>query len=324
MQLNIAPSSSGRPLCVALVSKTLDMTYLVPALQELHPGVDCRLGADLGNLDDVDVAICWFPPAGVLAKMPNLKLIHSLGAGVDHIYADPELPKDVPVCRISEPGMTGGMNAYVCWAVINQHRFFPDYVASSATGVWKKNTIIPPAEHRVGIAGMGKLGQAAARALLAIGYPISGWSRNAKEDLPAGVTSYHGPDGLAPFLAELDTLICLLPLTEETKGFLGAKTFSQMKKGSHLINVGRGGHVVEDELLQALESGQLSFATLDTTLVEPLPAGHPFWSHSKLLVTPHIATRTPASSIARETLENYARLQAGEPLHARAHADKGY
>lgn len=313
-----------RPPRIALISGRIDMRYLLSPLQKLYPGIECRLIDDLGDRSEIDAAICWQAPAGVLKTLPNLKLIQSLGAGVDHVFADPELPSGVPVCRISEPGMTGGMNAYVAWAVINRHRHFPEYVQHSAQGQWRECPIVAPADHPVGIAGMGRLGQAAARVLTAIGYPVHGWSRTAKADLPEGVTGHAGTQGLQPFLASIDTLVCLLPLTEETQGFLGAATFSQMRRGSHLVNVGRGGHLVEADLLAALDSGQLASATLDTTQVEPLPQGHAFWGDPRILVTPHIATRTPPATIARQTLDNLLRLQTGAPLHARAFPEQGY
>ena len=206
--------------------------------------------------------------------------------------------------------MAAGMSSYVAWAVINHHRHFPDYVRNHAQGCGA-SPIVPPSEHRVAIAGLGRLGLAAARALAALGYRVSGWSRTPKPDLAEGITGYHGADGLPALLAQADTLVCLLPLTDETRGFLGAATFARLPRGAHVVNAGRGEHLDPTALLAALDSGQLSYATLDATPQEPLPPDHALWRHPKVMITPHIATRTPAAAIARQTLDNLAALRAG-------------
>jgi glyoxylate/hydroxypyruvate reductase A len=312
-----------KPPCVALVSEMLDMWYLVPAFKACHPDIDLRLGPDFGRLDEIDVAVCWSPPDGLLAMMPNLRLIQSLGAGADHILKDDELP-DKPVCRIIDPDMTTGMSAYIAWAVINQQRRFPTYCAQSVTGVWKIDTITMPSRHRVGIAGMGRLGEAAAKALLAIGYTVHGWSRAPKPSCIPGVTYFHGDAERDAFLAQTDTLVCLLPLTAQTTGFLDRDVFAALPQGAHVINVGRGLHLVEADLLDALASGHLSAATLDTTIVEPLPPAHPFWGHERILVTPHIATRTAPATIARQTLDNDRLLCEGQTPAGQVDTHHGY
>lgn len=293
-------STTTRPPCIALLSQVLDMRYLIPAFDALCPDIDWRLQDSLGDRSDIDAAICWNAPAGVLATLPNLRVIQSIAAGVDHIYADPSLPDAIPVCRVVDPAMATGMSAYVAWAVINRQRHFTDYVANQAAGIWRESPIIAPSAHRVGIAGMGNLGMAAARGLTALGYRVSGWSRSEKTALPQGVTGYHGADSLTAFLAGADTLVCLLPLTQQTRGFLSASTFDQLPRGAHVVNVGRGAHLVEADLLAALDSGQLSAATLDAVEVEPMPETHVFWRRPDIMITPHIATRTPASTIAAQ------------------------
>ena len=221
--------ATDRPPCIALLSRVLDMRYLVPAFQALRPDIAWRTADDLGDPADIDAAVCWLPPAGLLGALPNLRLIQSIGAGVDHIYADPP-PRHVPVCRVAEAGMAAGMSSYVAWAVINHHRHFPDYVRNHAQGV-AQSPIVPPSEHRVAIAGLGRLGLPP-RALAALGYRVSGWSRTPKPDLAEGITGYHGADGLPALLAQADTLVCLLPLTDETRGFLGAATFARLPRGA--------------------------------------------------------------------------------------------
>ena len=313
----------GSP-CVALLSEVLGLQSLADAFREVNPDIELRLGADLGRLEDIDVAVCWFPPHGQLAQLPSLKLVQSLAAGIDHLVADPGLPRRLPLCRVVDTTMAAGMKAYVTWAVVQQQRGMQAYVASSAASEWMEQPFVNPRRHRVGIAGLGHLGTACAAALATIGYPVRGWSRGAKTDVPDGVTAFHGAEQLDEFLSGCDTLVCLLPLTPQTHGFLNADLFAKLPRGAHLINVGRGDHLVEAELLPALDSGQLSSATLDAFSVEPLPPGHPFWGDPRILITPHIATRTDSLVIAQQTLANLASLQRGERPLYQVDLERGY
>ena len=318
------PAQDDRPPRVALLSAVLDLGYLAPAFREACPGIELRLGAELGALEEIDAAVCWFAPPGLLARMPKLKLVQSLAAGIDHLLADPQLPRGRPLCRIVDPGMAAGMTAYVSWAVVQHHRGMRAYVASSAAGRWQEQEVVSPRRHRVGIAGLGTLGLACAEALAAIGYPVRGWSRSAKQALPAGVAGFHGEAQLDEFLSGCDTLVCLLPLTPQTQGFLDAALFARLPRGAHLVNVGRGDHLVEADLLPALASGQLAAATLDAFSREPLPPDHPFWGDPRILVTPHIATRTDHRVIAQQTLANLALLQRGERPQHQVDLERGY
>jgi len=319
-----AVTASEKRRCVALLSSVLDMSYLASAFRQVMPDVDLRFGADLGALDDVDAAVCWYPPPHVLASMPHLKLVQSLGAGIDHFHTDPHLPQTPALCRIVDTDMAGTMTAYVTWAVIHRQRSMGHYLESAAASQWQEQPIVPPGRHCVGIAGLGTLGVACAQALRGIGYRVRGWSRSAKSDLPEGIESFHGPEGLDAFLQGCDTLVCLLPLTPQTQGFLNAELFRRLPKGAHLINVGRGSHLVEADLLRALEDGTLSAATLDAFAQEPLPAGHPFWRHPRIVVTPHIAARTEAIAIARQTRDNLDALERGEHPAAVVNPKLGY
>ncbi|MGJ7487035.1 2-hydroxyacid dehydrogenase [Variovorax sp. LT2P21] len=314
----------NKPPVVALLSSAIHMQYLADAFEQAQPGIDVRMGDDLGPLDDIDVAVCWFPKHGRLAQFPNLQLVQSLAAGVDHILADPDLPRQLPLCRIVDDTMAAGMKAYVSWAVVQHHRGMKAYVASSDAAKWEEQPVVSPRRHRVGIAGLGTLGLACADALSTIGYQVRGWSRSAKSDLPDGVTGFHGADQLDDFLSGCDTLVCLLPLTPQTQGFLNAALFAKLPRGAHLINVGRGDHLVEADLLPALASGQLSAATLDAFSVEPLPKDHPFWGHPNILVTPHIATRTDRLVIAQQTLANLAAIRQGERPLNQIDLERGY
>ena len=320
----IAAEAVLRNPCIALSSSALDMGFLVPAFRKLCPGADIRIGDQMGALEDIEVAVCWNPTAGQLAAMPNLRLIQSIAAGVDHILGDPDFPRHVPVCRIIDPGMAAGMSAYVCWAVIHHQRHFDRYLAHASRRRWQGEAIVPPRRHRVGIAGFGWLGRACARALAAVGYDVRAWHRGGSREIPSGVGIYHGEDQLEQFLAGCDTLVCLLPLTAETTGFLCTAVFAKLPRGAHLINVARGDHLVEADLLAALASGQIGSATLDTFAREPLPPDHPFWREPRITITPHIASRTDLGVVARQTLENLSQIDQGRRPAATIDPDRGY
>ncbi|KQP12236.1 glyoxylate/hydroxypyruvate reductase A [Pseudorhodoferax sp. Leaf267] len=302
---------------IALVSDQIAMDYLLPAFRARFPQARLhRIDTQVQELDalaDIDTVVCWSPPTGLLARMPRLRLIQSVGAGTDHITRDPSLP-DVPIRRIVDPEMAAGMNAYVAWAVVHGQRHMAGYIESQRRAAWEESPVVPPGRHRVGIAGLGVLGQSAARALAAIGYQVRGWSRSPKSGLPEGVEAFHGEAGRAAFLAGCDTLVCLLPLTEDTHGILNAELFAQLPRGARLVNAGRGAQLVQDDLLAALDSGQLASAVLDAFIEEPLPRDHAFWHHPRITVTPHIATRTGPEAIARQTEDHLKRLST--PTHA--------
>ena len=310
--------------CIALLSEAIDLSVMAPAFERVSPGIDLRFGTDLGRLEDIDAAVCWYAPKGLLARLPNLRLVQSLAAGVDHLTDDPELPRYIPLCRVVDATMAAGMNAYVAWAVVNRQRYMPDYVADAAQARWQEQPIVTPRRHRVGILGLGHLGLGCARVLASIGYAVRGHSNTPKSALPEGVTGLHGSDQLAEFLAGCDTLINLLPLTPATRGCLNAALYAQLPRGAHLINVGRGAHLVEADLIPALDSGQLSAATLDAVPTEPLPPTHPFWRHPKILVTPHIATRTDPAVLVEQTLSNLAAVRAGQRPALQVDLDRGY
>ncbi|RSZ33847.1 MULTISPECIES: glyoxylate/hydroxypyruvate reductase A [unclassified Variovorax] len=298
-------------LNIALVSDQIAMGYLQPAFRERFPQarllrIDTEV-QELDALEEIDTVVCWSPPPGLLARMPRLRLVQSVGAGIDHITRDPALP-DVPVRRIVDADMADGMNAYVAWAVVHGQRHMGAYLESQRRAAWEEAPIEPPGQHRVGIAGLGVLGQSVARVLDAIGYRVRGWSRSPKDGLPASIEAFHGDAARAEFLAGCDTLVCLLPLTDDTRGILDAALFAQLPRGARLVNAGRGAHLVQEDLLAALHSGQIASAVLDAFVEEPLPAAHPFWHHPRITVTPHIATRTRPEAIARQTHDNLARL----------------
>jgi len=309
---------------IALLSGTVDMAFLKPAFAAACPGIDLRLLPDLGPLHEIEAAACWQAPAGVLASLPGLRLVQSVAAGIDHLTNDPSLPPQVPLCRIVDPEMASGMAAYVAWAVVQHQRHMDRFLHQAARAEWKNQPVQPTNQHRVGIAGLGTLGQACATVLQALGYSVRGWRRSAGSAVPDGVALFVGDAQRADFLAGCDTLVNLLPLTDQTRGVLDASLFSQLPPGAHLVNVGRGDHLVEADLLAALASGQLGAATLDTFVQEPLPADHPFWRHPQITVTPHIATRTHPRVIVQQTLANLAAVRAGRAAEVAVDRNRGY
>jgi len=275
-----------------------------------------------GDPAAIDYALVWQPPKGELKRYPNLKAIFSVGAGIDHLASDPDLPAGVPVVRMVEPGLTAGMSEYVTLAVLNHHRFMLDYAEQRRAKAWKELPQLPAEARQVGILGLGVLGRDALEKLKPFGFRLAGWSRSPKSI--TGVTCFHGSGGLKEFLAGTDILVCLLPLTAETTGILKAETFAKLPKGAAVINVGRGGHLIEDDLLAALDSGHLSGATLDVFQKEPLPKKHPFWTHPRVFMTPHIASMTVPESAVRAVVANIQRLESGEALQHVVDLKRGY
>ena len=261
-----------------------------PVLAGVMPDREVRFWPDLGDPAAIDYAMVWQPEPGLLASLPNLKLILCLGAGVDGIVADPTLPRHIPLVRLVDPHMTGTMSEYVVWQVMRLHRQDLDYQAQQRAGEWHERPQKSAAERPVGILGFGALGQDAARKLAAIGFPVAGWSRSGGP-VP-GFAVHAGAAGFDTLLTHSEIVVCLLPLTPDTAGILNAAAFARMPQGAMIVNAGRGGHLVEADLIPALAAGQISEAALDVFATEPLPPDHPFWRHPRIAVTPHVAAET--------------------------------
>lgn len=292
-------------------------------LAALDPSIEIRTQADAGDLDDVEAALVWKPPAGLMAKLPRLRLILSLGMGVDHIFADPQLPKGVPVARLVDPDLINRMSEYCALAVLRYHRNADAYDAFQRETRWKALPNEPAgAERRVGILGLGEIGRDLAAKLAPFGFRLAGWSRTARK-VP-GVECFHGAGGFEPFLARSEIVVCLLPLTPETEGILDARAFAALPKGAVVVNAARGGHVVDADLVAALDSGHLAAAQLDVFRQEPLPPEHPFWAHPKVRITPHNAGITNPLTAATQIVENLRRLRAGESLLNLVDPARGY
>jgi glyoxylate/hydroxypyruvate reductase len=293
-----------------------------PQLAQLMPALEVRIWPQVGDPADIEYALVWHPEPGLLAALPNLKLILSLGAGVDHILCDPELPRDVPIVRLVDPYMTDAMSEYVVLQVLRLHRQDLDYRAQQAAGIWRELDQKNAAERRVGILGSGALGQDAGRKLKGLGFDVALWGRSEKA--LEGLTLHAGPSALPALLGRSEILVGLLPLTPQTQGILKASTFAVLPRGAMLVNAARGGHLVEKDLLAALASGQLSAAVLDVFGDEPLPAGHPFWCHPRIVMTPHVAAATHPATAAPIILDNIRRFEQGRPLLNRVDPAQGY
>jgi glyoxylate/hydroxypyruvate reductase A len=292
------------------------------AFAKADPKLDFRQWPDVGDPDDIDFALVWHPIKGDLKRYPNLKAIFSLGAGIEHIFSDPELPKHIPVVRMVDHGLTKGMTEYVLFHVLRFHRRVPEIEAQRSAGVWK-NIDCPAAwERRVGVMGLGVLGGDAARTIAGLEFETAGWSRSPKE--MDGIECFHGQAELASFLARTEILVNLLPLTPATENILNREAFGRLPRGAYLINPARGRHVVDEDLLAALDSGQIAGAALDVFREEPLPKDHPFWTHPKVWISPHVASVTQPSTAVQGILESMRRFEAGLPLQNVVNWKEGY
>ena len=308
---------------IAYISRDTDGKAWRQVLSAGLGAIDFRtIGEGLGKADDIEVALAWKPDRGLLATLRNLKLIVSLGMGVDHLLADDRLPEGVPIVRIMDDGLIGQMSEYAIFWALRHHRDIDKYAESQRARKWKPLDFVDTLHRRVGVMGLGTIGQDTARKFAALGFPTAGWSRTQKT-LP-GIETFHGADGFTRFLAQSDILVDVLPLTRETRGILNAKAFAALPRGALFINMARGGHVVDADLLAALYSGHLAGAVLDVFNTEPLPADHPYWTHPKVTVTPHIAGATNPRTASPGVIENIKRLHAGQPLIHTVDPKTGY
>jgi glyoxylate/hydroxypyruvate reductase A len=312
----------GAAPCTVLFHSTMDdPAEWIPALSALLPDEVIRAWPDEGAPGDVDVAVLWTQPPDGLANYPRLRFVQSLGAGVNQLALD-AMPPALRVARLVDPGMVPMMAEYCLTAVLRYHRRFDAHEQAQRAGRWN---FVPPVSPRlfpVGVMGLGELGASTAAALAAHGFPVRGWSSRPRS-LP-DIECFAGPSGLPAFLKGLSAVICLLPLTAQTKGILNAALFDGLPDGAFLINAGRGAHLVEADLLAALASGHLGGATLDVLNAEPPARDHPFWTHQKVLLTPHIAAFADPASAAGLIAANIARFRRGEVLLNEVHRARGY
>lgn len=285
------------------------------------PGIAFQTPEEMTDPAAIRYLVAWDPSRELLERLTGLEALFSVGAGIDQFDMS-KLPPHVRLVRMIEPGIVQGMVEYACGAVLTLHRNFIDYGMAQREHRWAPVKLVPAAARRIGVMGLGQLGQAVLNALRPFGFALSGWSRS--RHAMEGVTCHAGDAEMGGFLASCDILICLVPLTAETRGILCRETLAQLPRGAALINVGRGGHLVEHDLLSLLDERHLSAAILDVTEPEPLPEQHPFWDHPRILLTPHIASMTRADSAARALIANIHKFEVGLPMDGEVRPDRGY
>jgi glyoxylate/hydroxypyruvate reductase A len=290
-------------------------------LRPLLPGVDIRCAAELGAVAEIDMLACVKLAPGLARRLPSLRLVQKLGAGVDAIVGDPELGARVRVVRLRPETAAREIAEYCLAIVLGEQRHLRFHVARQAARIWEARPPRPAPDTTVGVLGLGQIGGHVARAFAALGFRALGWSRTPKAI--EGVDCRHGPAALAPLLGICDYAISVLPSTAATRGLFDAGTLAAMKPGAWLVNVGRGDLIVEADLLAALDSGALAGAVLDVFREEPLPAAHPFWGNPKITITPHVSGWHLTGGL-EDVAENYRRLQDGRPLLHEVDRDAGY
>jgi len=309
------------------ITPTWDTAAWVASMRKAAPGLDVRNWPDVGNLADVTYTAAWLPPPDVVKGLPNLKVIFSLGAGVDAILKDPTLPQATPIVRVNDPDLTMRMTEYIVLQVLIHHRQQRRIDENQRRKVWDSFPTHAASALSVGIMGMGVLGQDAAERLRDLGFKVAGWSRSRK--MVRGIESFAGPQEFDAFLARTDVLVSLLPATPDTDRVINRATIRKLsRKGPFgapiLINAGRGRQQVGEDILASLDAGELHAATLDVFAVEPLPPDSPFWTHPKVTVTPHCAADSDPDTICAYIAQQIARHEDGQPLENLVDRQRGY
>ncbi|MCK1406900.1 glyoxylate/hydroxypyruvate reductase A [Bradyrhizobium sp. 76] len=301
--------------CV-LLSKRRDLRlYLGAEISRIADQIEV---IDHGDNRDTDVRLgmAWHPPDDAFSYYPNLQVVCTIGAGVDHVVGCPSLKPEIDVVRVVDPRQAQMMSGVVVWHVIGHQRGFARYRAQQHDRAWEQGQLRRAESVPIGILGHGKIGSKIAADLTYLGFPVMCWSRTPKS-ISGAARSHYGPVGLAAMLKETEVLVNVLPLTPETRGILDAQVFAKMQRGGYLVQIGRGEHLVEGDLLAALETGQLAGAALDVFATEPLPPIHPFWDHPKITVTPHVAGDISVRAVATTLIAAANAIRGGRrPLHA--------
>ena len=288
---------------------------------EHAPDVPFRMWPDIGDAAQVRYLATWTLPADLAQTLTNLEVLFCVGAGIDQLDLS-QVPDSIPVVRMVEPGLVAGMVEFVMLAVLALHRDWPAYAAQQRDRRWQPLRVARAQERRVGVMGLGVLGRAVLEKLHGFGFRCAAWSRS--EHRLEGIECHAGAAAMTAFLARTDILVNLLPLTPETRGILSRELFEALPRGASVINVGRGKHLVAADLIAALDAGQVSAAIVDVTDPEPLPPEHPFWTHPRIVVTPHIASETQPETSAAVVIDNIRRHQRGEPLIGLVDRKRGY
>lgn len=309
-------------MAIQIIAPDRNTDQLRDYLQALLPTIKIFNRDHPGDPTLVKMVVLWKQPLGAVSPFTNLEAIHSLGAGVDHLISDRSIPKDLPIARIVDEQLTEGMRRYVMMAVLNFHKNLYTHLKAQQEGQW---TGLHAAETslRIGILGLGQLGEAIALDLQHMGFEVAAYSRSTKN--LEGIPCFSAvKEELSAFLKRINTVVCLLPLTPETEDFMDWNFFQQLPDQSFIINVGRGKHLVEADLLKAIDTGKIRGACLDVLREEPLPKEHPFWKHPAVILTPHIASVTNQEAAAQQIAENYKRMENGVQMSHQIDRQLGY
>lgn len=304
---------------IAIISPGRDVTVWVENIKKLDQKIRIQVYPEISDENDVQAVILWQHPMGILNRFPNLKLVCSMGAGVDHILSDTSIPGYLPITRIVDDKLTFSMTNYVIMGVLNFHRQINRYQKDKKKKVWDMSN--PEIPITVGVMGVGELGGDVIEKLQFMDIPVAGLGNSPKGKMGY---PYFDKNRTDEFLASVNVLVCMLPLTSGTEGILNIDLFRRCNRGTYLINVARGKHLVEEDLLTALDEGYLSGALLDVFHQEPLPQDHPFWDREEITITPHIASVTNPEAASPQIVDNYHRILNNEPLINQIDRNKGY
>ena len=300
-----------------------DMDVWSNGLKETMPEMDVRVYPDEGDVNEVEYAVVWKHPRGILNKYPNLKAILSLGAGVDHIISDPELPEGLPIVRLVDKKLTHEMCLHSLHWVLHFHSDQYLYRIQQQSREWIQQSSVQSEDRTIGIMGLGNIGKAIGDSLINLDFKVVGWGARPKESL-GGIEYYCGHEQLADFLSQTDILINVLPLTEDTKNILTKIELAFLPKESFIINIGRGGIINESDLLTSLDSGHITAVALDVFAQEPLPENNSLWDHPLVYVTPHIAGQSNPGSAAQTIADNIRLIEKGETPYPIYSHSSGY
>lgn len=309
-------------MSILLIFENKNVEPWEKALKEKLPNTTIEVYPNIKDKEVVDFVICWKPTKNVFEQFPNIKVIQSVGAAVDHITSTQTINNNSTITRIVDERLSNDMWEFLLAIVLSELKNTRTYLKQQAQNAWKQQDYRTINDMTISILGLGKIGGYVAEKFAQIGFKVKGWS-NSKKQI-SKVTSYHGENEFDSFLNNSNFLINLLPLTDQTKGILNKKTFQKLPKDSFLINVGRGEHLVEDDLINSLDNSKLSGAFLDVFLKEPLPKEHPFWKHAKIQITPHVASLTNVATSIEQITENYNRFLKKEKLLNVVSLKKGY
>ena len=306
-------------MSVLVISPGRDPEVWATELRNQHPGMNVYVYPEEHDKEEVEFAISWKHPRGIYKNYPNLKVIASMGAGVDHITSDPDIPEHIKITRVIDEDLSTDMSAFVLGLILDHLRNISLHHASKK---WEPKKYMRVRDVKDGVMGLGVLGTAVAKTLQLNGFEVLGWANSGRE--LQGIRTYSGKAHLDEFLEHTNVLVNLLPLTSLTENILNKKLFEKLPKGAYVINVARGEHLDEQDLLEMIDSGHLSGASLDVFRKEPLPEDHPFWAYPRILITPHIASITNPATVVPQIIENYERMTEEEELMNVVERQKGY